>query len=89
MADFWYRLVTPSKRHCFAKLTLYVHICHVCDGLYDPAPGATQLCMGTLVPTVLGYWDDMSCIIEISCRKSVKQMVCSPGRCIHTLYTMA
>ena len=34
MADFWYRLVTPSKRHCFAKLTLYVHICHVCDGLY-------------------------------------------------------
>ena len=22
------------KRHCLAKLTLYVHICHVCDGLY-------------------------------------------------------
>ena len=24
----------PSKRHRLAKLTLYVHICHVCDGLY-------------------------------------------------------
>ena len=34
MAEFWYRLVTPRKRHCLAKLTLYVHICHVCDGLY-------------------------------------------------------
>ena len=34
MAEFWYRLVTPSKRHCLAKLTLYMHICHVCDGLY-------------------------------------------------------
>ena len=34
MAEFWYRLVTPSKRHCLVKLTLYVHICHVCDGLY-------------------------------------------------------
>ena len=31
MADFWYRLVTPRKRHCLAKLTLYVHVCHVCD----------------------------------------------------------
>ena len=31
MAEFWYRLATPSKRHCLAKLTLYVH---VCDGLY-------------------------------------------------------
>ena len=34
MAEFWYRLVTPRKRHCLARLTLYVHICHVCDGLY-------------------------------------------------------
>ena len=34
MAEFWYRLVTPRKRHCLVKLTLYVHICHVCDGLY-------------------------------------------------------
>ena len=34
MAEFWYRLVTSRKRHCFAKLTLYMHICHVCDGLY-------------------------------------------------------
>ena len=34
MAEFWYRLVTPRKRHCLAKFTLYVHICHVCDGLY-------------------------------------------------------
>ena len=22
-----------GKRHCLAKFTLYVHICHVCDGL--------------------------------------------------------
>ena len=34
MAEFWYQLVTRSKRNCLAKLTLYVHICHVCDGLY-------------------------------------------------------
>ena len=34
MAEFWYQLVTPRKWHCLAKLTLYVHICHVCDGLY-------------------------------------------------------
>ena len=34
MAEFWYQLVTPRKRHCLAKLTLYVYICHVCDGLY-------------------------------------------------------
>ena len=34
MAELWYRLVTPRKRHCLAKLTLYVHICYVCDGLY-------------------------------------------------------
>ena len=34
MAEFWYRLVNPRKRHCLAKLTLYVRICHVCDGLY-------------------------------------------------------
>ena len=34
MAEFWYRLVTPRKRHCLAKLTLYMHIGHVCDGLY-------------------------------------------------------
>ena len=26
--------LSPRKRHCLAKLTLYVHICHVCDGLY-------------------------------------------------------
>ena len=34
MAEFLKRLVTPRKRNCLAKLTLYVHICHVCDGLY-------------------------------------------------------
>ena len=30
-----YRLVTPRKRHCLAKLTFNVHICHVCDGFID------------------------------------------------------
>ena len=28
------RLVAEGKLHCLAKLTLYVHICYVCDGLY-------------------------------------------------------
>ena len=28
------RLVAQGKLHCLAKLTVYVHIRHVCDGLY-------------------------------------------------------
>ena len=28
------RLVAQGKLHCLAKLTLYVHICYVCDRLY-------------------------------------------------------
>ena len=28
------RLVAQGKLHCLAKLTVYVHICYVCDRLY-------------------------------------------------------
>ena len=34
MAEFRRLLVVQGKLHCLAKLTLYVHISHVCDGLY-------------------------------------------------------
>ena len=34
MAEFWCRLVAPHKWHCLANLMLYVHICHIFDGLY-------------------------------------------------------
>ena len=38
MAEFWYglhlSLHVNGTVDCLAKLTLYVHICHVFDGLY-------------------------------------------------------
>ena len=43
IAEFRRRLVAQGNLHCLAKLTLYVHISHVCDGLYTSWPVKAML----------------------------------------------